>query len=360
MMFFGPRHRSLKSPVSTHPTQLYLELSTHCNLACRTCVRNSVFDFEAAHFPQALMDQLIDSIAMLPTLKRIVLLGYGEALCNPHIHDFLTRLAQTGIPLCLVTNGQLIDAQIVDLLVGLPVREVFISWDDYEGVDRIRVGADTGRIRAVIEELRRRRKGSFPLIGLEIVALRHNRNVLSKIVAASRAAGGEKIIVTNVFPYTQAMSGEILFSYKKRPAFNIHAILDGYGRSADITVANQVISDARACPFLEKGTLFVTARGEIVPCLELAHSHRAWYFNSERSHFQYSLGNIVHTPLAAAWDSEKFTSFRESFLHFDFPDCLQCRGSQMCLHRSTIDGDCFRNAVPCGECLWARGAIRCP
>ena len=360
MMFFRPRHRYRKNPVSNYPTQLYLELSTNCNLSCRTCVRNSVLDFQTAHFSLRLMERLLDSIAMLPTLDRIVLLGYGEALCNPHIHDILRRLGQTGIPLTLVTNGQLITADIVDLLVGLPVKEVFISWDDYEDSDRIRVGSDTDKIREVIEELRRRRKGRLPLIGLEIVAIRHNRDVLHKIVAASLAAGGEKIIVTNVFPYARAMRDEILFAYKRRPAFDIHTRLDGYDRSVDVSIANQVIGDARACPFMEKGTLFVTAQGDIVPCLELAHSHKAWYLGSERMHFQHSFGNIMQTSLASLWASEKFATFREAFVFYDFPDCLGCHDPHMCLHRSTKDGDCFRNSTPCGECLWARGVVRCP
>jgi len=323
-------------------------------------VRNSVIDFKPAHFCAAHMEHLLDAIDALPTLERIVLLGYGEALCNPHIHDFLARLARTGIPLCLVTNGQLITAGIMDLLVHLPVKEVFVSWDDYEGSECIRVGSDTNKIKTVIAELRRRRRGRYPLIGLEVVALKRNRGVLQKIVAASRSAGGEKIIVTNVFPYGEAMRDEILFAYKKRPEFDIRKLLDGALGSVDITIANQVIGDERACPFMEKGTLFVTAHGDIVPCLELAHAHKAWYFDSERTHFQFSFGNVAQVSLVSAWESEKFTTFREGFVYYDFPDCLQCRDSRMCLHRATVDGDCFRNGTPCGECLWARGVIRCP
>jgi len=192
------------------------------------------------------------------------------------------------------------------------------------------------------------------------VALKRNRGVLQKIVAAARSAGGEKIIVTNVFPYGEAMRDEILFAYKKRPEFDIRKLLDGALGSVDITIANQVIGDERACPFMEKGTLFVTAHGDIVPCLELAHAHKAWYFDSERTHFQFSFGNVAQVSLVSAWESEKFTTFREGFVYYDFPDCLQCRDSRMCLHRAPVDGDCFRNGTPCGECLWARGVIRCP
>lgn len=357
-MLFRRRRKTQKNPVAEYPTQLYLELSTFCNLACRTCVRNAVIDFQPAHFTPALLERLLPSIAELRTLQRIVLLGYGEALCNPHIHDILTRLGQTGIPLCLVTNGQLITADFVGLLLDLPVQEVFLSWDDYDDTDRIRVGSDTDKLRTVIEDLRGRRRGRFPLIGLEIVALRRNRDVLHKIVAASTAAGGEKIIVTNVFPYAEAMRDEILFTYQTKPIFDIQARLNGHGRHLPMTVANQIIGDHRACPFIEKGTLFVTAEGEVSPCMELAHSHTAWYFDARRTHFQLSFGNIMHQSLTEIWPT--FADFREQFIYYDFPDCRRCTSTDLCRHRDSRDGDCFRNGSPCGECLWARGVIRCP
>lgn len=346
--------------MSEYPTQLYLELSTFCNLSCRTCVRNSVIDFQAGHFSPELMERLLDSISAIPTLNCIVLLGYGEALCNPHIHGFLEHLAHTGIPLSLVTNGQLMTPGIMDHIIYLPVQEVFISWDDDVDTDQIRVGSDSGKIRSVLEYLRQRRRKAVPVIGVEIVALKSNYTALPRIVASSCRAGAEQIIVTNVFPYGEEMRDQILFSYQTAPKLKTLTHLSKSAGQAGIACARQIVGDARACPFLEKGTLFITAQGDIVPCLELAHSHKAWYFNSERTHFQYDFGNITHTTLASAWASEKFTTFRELFVYYDFPDCLHCRDSQMCLHRATRDGDCFRNGSPCGECLWARGVILCP
>jgi Fe-coproporphyrin III synthase len=359
-MFFKHGGKNHKNTVSEHPTQLYLELSTLCNLSCLTCVRNSVIDFQAANFTLSMLDDLIKSISAMKTLKRVVLLGYGEALCNPHIHDILRLLGKTGLPLCLVTNGQLLSSEFIDILIELPVHEVFISWDEYGDSDRIRIGSDTGRIRAAIGELRRRRNGRFPLIGTEIVALRSNRESLRNIASASVAAGGERIIVTNVFPYSEQMNCEALFAYKARPDFDIRSQVSESESLVETTVANQVIGDERSCPFIEKGTLFVTAQGDVAPCIELAHTHTAWYFNARRTHFKSSFGNIMHKTLSEIWALKDFADFRERFAHYDFPDCLKCSRPYMCRHRMTIEGDCFRNGFPCGECLWARGAVRCP
>ena len=359
-MFFKGSGKIHKNPVSENPTELYLELSTLCNLSCRTCMRNSVIDFKVANFTLSMLDQLLESISDMKTLKRIVLLGYGEALCNPHVHDILARLGKTGIPLCLVTNGQILSTEFIDILIDLPVQEVFISWDDYGESDRIRIGSDTGRIKEAIGELRRRRKCRFPIIGTEIVALRSNREALGKIVAASAASGGEKIIVTNVFPYSEQMRGEILFTYKTQPALDIHSLLKGYDRSVELTVANQVIGDDRSCPFIQKGTLFITAQGDVVSCMELAHTHTAWYFNAQRTHFKLTFGNIMHNTLSEIWALREFVDFRERFVHYDFPDCMKCSRPYMCRHRITNEGDCFRNGSPCGECLWAHGVILCP
>lgn len=359
-MFFSPRRKIQKNPVSEYPTQLYLELSTHCNLACRTCVRNTVVDFQAAHFSPELMEQLLENIRGIPTLQRVVLLGYGEALCNPHIHGYLARLVQTGIPVCLVTNGQLLTADIIEHLIDLPLKEVFLSWDDEDDTAPIRLGSQTGKIKAAIHDLRHRRKGAYPIIGVEIVALKSNFASLPRIAAASIRAGAEQIIVTNVFPYNAEMRDQILFVYQNAPTYKIQRHLDTHSSRAELICARQIIRDDRACPFLEKGTVFITAQGDIVPCLELAHTHKAWYFNSERLHAQCSFANIADTTIAAAWASEEFSAFRDKFIYYDFPDCLHCKDSQMCRHRATREGDCFRNGTPCGECLWARGVIRCP
>ncbi|MDT8271567.1 MAG: SPASM domain-containing protein [Desulfomonilia bacterium] len=356
-MFSHRPSKRRRNVVSKHLTQLYLELSTHCTLSCRTCPRNAVIDFTPEHFPLHLADRLMESIAQIPTLERIVLLGYGEALCNPDVASLLTRLAGAEIPIVLVTNAQLVTPELLDLFIELPLHSVYVSWDDLGQQKIIRVGSDRGRTVDVVAELRNRRKNQHPIVGVEIVALKSNQDVLPGIVSAARSAGAEHIMVTNVFPYNREMRTEILFSYKRRPETDLQLTL---GWKPWLEIASQIITNERACPFLERGTLFVTAVGDVVPCPELTHSHTAWYFNAERMHYRFILGNISQRSLAEIWEDGVFDQFRSSFEYYEFPDCLQCSGTEMCLHRSSMNGDCFHNGAPCGECLWASGIIRCP
>ena len=359
-MFFRKYKPIPKNRVADSPTQLYIELSTFCNLACRTCVRNSVVDFEPAYFSLELLGRLMDSIPRIKTLKRIVLLGYGEALCNPHINVFLESLSRTGIPLVLVTNGQLMTKALIDLMTTLLVQEIFLSWDDYESADKIRIGSDTSLIQAVIKDLKKKRQGDHPTIGLEIVALKRNHHTINRIIKSFYESGGERIIITNIFPYTDYMKDEILFTYKKTPKINLHKRIHKNTQKDNITIASQIIGDICHCPFIERGTLFITAQGDVVPCIELAHTHKAWYFNASRMHYQYTLGNISNGHLHEIWNAEEFISFRDKFIYYDFPDCLNCLDPEMCYHRSVRGADCYQNQTPCGECLWARGAILCP
>lgn len=356
-MLLRNRQSLQKNFVSKQPTQLYLELSTCCTLRCRTCPRNAAIEFHPDHFPVRLLDQLLDSISQLTTLQRIVLLGYGEALCHPDFSLILKRLAATAIPVILITNAQLVSREHLDLLMEVPVEAVYVSWDDLDQERTIRVGSDNDLTRNVVTELRYHRKSQRPLVGVEIVALESNRGVLTGLVSAARRAGAEHVIVTNVFPYQKELCAEAIFTRHGRPETNFHRL---FGWVPGVETAGQIISDKRICPFIERGTLFVTSRGEVVPCLELAHTHTAWYFNSGRVHYRFPLGNISERSLSVIWEDDAFTQFRARFEYYEFPDCLQCTGSDMCLHRSSRHGDCFMNGTPCGECLWARGIIRCP
>lgn len=112
---------------------------------------------------------------------------------------------------------------------------------------------------------------------------------------------------------------------------------------------------------MERGTLFVTASGDVVPCPELAYTHAAIYFRFPRMHYRFTLGNIKERSLMDIWHEKETELFRGKFVAFDFPDCLHiCDDPDRCYHRDQPHGDCFWNGTPCGECLWARGIIVCP
>jgi Fe-coproporphyrin III synthase len=356
--------RSEQQRVSPEIRQVYLELSTHCNLSCRGCARNSMVDFKKSHFTPAMMRRLLPMLEDL-RLDRIVLLGFGEALCNPHVRELLAALRKLDAKIVLVTNSAFLTDTMSAFLVSLPLDEIYLSWDDdiNGGDSTIRPGITAGDFRRNIEALVKFRAasgGRLPVIGMEMVAVKSNYRHMAGTIAYGHSIGIETFIVTNLFPYQESMDREILYDKSSKPDVNLAKLLRNEIKRHGVRTANQKASINRACPFIEKGTLFITARGDIAPCPELAHTHPAWYFGYHRMHNSFILGNIKTDTLYGAWEKNIFTETRKNFLYYDYPDCSYCYRPDMCYKRTVEGSDCFGNETPCGECLWAKGIVICP
>jgi MoaA/NifB/PqqE/SkfB family radical SAM enzyme len=156
------------------------------------------------------------------------------------------------------------------------------------------------------------------------------------------------------------MEDWILYEKREKPPVRLDRLLKNLSRKIDIRLARQRADGERACPFIQKGSLFITARGDAAPCPELAYTHRARYFGNERVHGRYLLGNILDRSIEQIWDSEEYIELRKQFLYYDFPDCSYCYRPDLCYHRTAEGRDCFHNPTPCGECLWSKGIVICP
>ncbi|MGQ9843067.1 MAG: radical SAM protein [Spirochaetota bacterium] len=349
--------------VSSDITQVYIELSTACNLSCATCVRHSITNFVIAHLKKSLMAKIILQLRQLPRLQRVVLLGFGEALCNPDIQWHLEQLSIINVPIVLVTNGLLMSQQLASLFVSLPLDAVYVSIDDAAGVKPlIRKGSDTHiplKAIAMLKEAKNAMKAQKPLIGVETVVTQYNINDVVDIISMAKQAGAEHSIVSHVFPYTSEMSNVIVYSIDKKND-GLKQARKYFAHDHLVTMAQSNASTVRCCPFIEKGTVFINVNGYISPCPELAYTHQAYYFGNPRMHVQHRFGNIANNSITDIWGSMEFAGFRDKFRYFEFPDCTLCVEPDMCYHRTVDNKDCYWNTSPCGECLWAKGIVLCP
>ncbi len=357
--------RTERQHVSPAVRQAYLELSTHCNFSCVTCARNSMTDLVREHMSAKVFSRTLRSLRDIQGLERVVLLGYGEALCHPRIEEMLIALRGLRVRLVLVTNGRLLTKRHIKLLVTLGIEELYISWDDdfEDGSERIRHWKDGGEFLEIVREFdaeKRRMQSHFPVLGVELVARKGNVFRLRSIIKTIAAAGVRRFIVSNLFPYSQSLTDEILYSDESRKSINLKRIIRPFFGSHECTVANQDSGIPRCCPFIEKGTVFITASGDVAPCPELSHTHPAYYFGSERLHARFKAGTLLKKSLAEIWLSPDFIRLRRSFHYYEFPDCSNCYRPDECYHRGVEHSDCYANHTPCGECLWAKGIVICP
>lgn len=358
------RHES--QHVSEEIQQVYLELSTFCNFSCETCMRSEIPDFSPRHFTQKNMDILLPMLKNLPLLKRIVLLGFGESMCNPHFEALMRGLRSIDTSIVMVTNLSLFNDHIIEFLSGLPVDEIWVSWDDSLNGDKkqvIRRGADDKTFKRNIESLIEIRNLSRRIkkVGLEVVASKMNFLSLPDILSYAYSVGIDECIVTNVFPYSERMKDEILYSiFDKKIQPDMKKLLPRKAKKLPVRFPVMTADRPRRCPFIEKGTIFITSSGEVAPCPELAYTHPAFYFGSKRIHTRQIFGSIKSKSIDQIWSDSEFSSFREIFMYYKYPDCSTCYDPDMCWNRTVKGIDCLGFYTPCGECLWAKDIIICP
>ena len=85
-------------PRQPNMRSLYVEPTTACNLACRTCIRNVWHDPDA-HMELETFERLIEQTRAFPQLKRVVLGGLGEPLTHPHFLDMIYLAGLSIIPI---------------------------------------------------------------------------------------------------------------------------------------------------------------------------------------------------------------------------------------------------------------------
>jgi MoaA/NifB/PqqE/SkfB family radical SAM enzyme len=192
--------------------------------------------------------------------------------------------------------------------------------------------------------------------------------------------GASFIFLTNLLPYTEDMSDEILYSFsisRSQPEIRTEHRPEIYlpptdlrediirdlaavgGKSSSISTTQVPFNPHRGyCKFVEDGSIAVNWQGEISPCIALMHSYNLYIREREKHINKYSLGKISEKSLREIWNSEEFKNFRKKVKGFPFSDCTQCSGCEMSKENKE---DCHGNDFPvCGDCLWARGVIQCP
>ncbi|MDZ7402284.1 MAG: radical SAM protein [candidate division KSB1 bacterium] len=346
-------------PVEPHLTKIYLEVTTRCNFNCTTCLRKTGAVPRDQDMTLAKVSELIHQLQQSRTCREIVLLGYGETLCHPQAIDIIEQLKSAGFHLTLVTNGQLLSAEIAERLIAAQLDWLYVSIDggDYMAHQKIRTGSNFQAIIENLKNLAQQKKDSnrsHPQIGLETVITRDNIRQMRSILNLAEQVGARQILMSNLLPYNSAMVEQSLLNQPGGFIFR-----NKY-HSSTVKIAQMDFRQPTRCRFIAEGAAFVSVEGDVSPCLMASRSHTAVILGAEKKVQRFSLGNVFQEDMAHIWNSDRYRSLRDKFRYYDFPDCFTCRGAEMCLNRINGDHDCFLSETPCSDCLWAKEVVVCP
>jgi len=111
------------------------------------------------------------------------------------------------------------------------------------------------------------------------------------------------------------------------------------------------------CPFVQAGSLTVAWHGGVSPCPPLLHSYTCYLRGWKKFFRRCEYGHLLEQSVREIWSNPAYAAFRDRVRKFEFSPCTDCGG---CDSAERNEEDCFGNPFPvCGDCLWARGVLRC-
>ncbi len=362
--------------------RLVIEPTSRCNLACKTCIRNT-WQEPAGDMDAATFDRLAGSLARFPHLETVMLGGFGEPTAHPRILDMVRAVKALGLRAEMTTNATLLDDALIDGLLGERLDMLWISLDGTteESFDAIRAGASLPRVLENVDRLARRNgRGRGGLeIGIAFVVMKTNLGDVKHLDRLARSVGARRIMVSHVLPYSEAMEKEMLclqtltletFTFApgktelSLPRIDVNnttketlfSLFQGF---ENLTfMGNRVAVDARRCRFVHERMSFVRWDGAVSPCMGLLHAHKTYLYGLERQVRSHAFGSVREGDLFDIWTSKAYADFRDKVKAFDYSPCHVCGG---CSLLEKNEEDCYGNAFPaCGGCLWAQGIIQCP
>ncbi|MFA6316837.1 MAG: radical SAM protein [Elusimicrobiota bacterium] len=364
-------------------SRVYIEPTSRCNLACRTCIRSSWAEQQGDMAPEVFA-KLVEDLGDFPGLGSAMLGGFGEPTAHPRILSMVQALKGIKLRTELVSNGTLLDEGLAKGLVEAGLDRLWISLDGTEeaAFEQVRAGA---RFKDVVRNVRRLKDlslaASHPLsLGIAFVVTRKNVSDLEAVGTMARKLGADRVSVSNAIPYSpemelqmacnQALTLGTLAAGEEKvdldlPRLDLDAatketlwsLLAG-GESLSL-MGEPLAARTDECRFIRERCVCVRWDGKVSPCMGLMHSHAVFFQRIKKDVRSHSFGDVSRQSLTDIWDSAEYASFREKVSAFDFAPCHVCGGCDLSAENQK---DCDGNTFPavCGGCLWAQGVVQCP
>lgn len=341
--------------------KIYVEVTTHCNFSCITCIRNSWRD-ELGHMERETFEKLLEQLRELPYLKTVHFGGFGEPMSHPDIFSMIKAVKRLGLKVEIITNGSLLTESVIRKLIDLELDVLFVSLDgpDEEEYNEIRQGADFNNVFGNIQKLTQIKKELStlkPELGIEFVAMKKNFHKLPKLLRLAWEMKVRTVIVTNVLPYHDSLKDEIL--YDMDDTGNLFGN-ESWLLMLQAQMPYMKLRTDRYCKFVEDKTISVNAKGNVSPCYALMHSYQCYVYGREKEIIPCYLGNINEKTLKEIWTEPGYVNFRLAVKNFRFPSCTDCKFLEGCSMADNNEMDCWGNSPSCAECMWSRKIVACP
>lgn len=200
-----------------HPSRLFVEVTSRCNLRCAICVKQSG---AAKSIDGDMLSETFNALAPeFKHLQALVLNGIGEPLLHPLLEEFIRtgkRLMPAQSWVGFQTNGHLLNTARCSSLIAAGLDRIFLSVDSTspELFKAVRNGGSLGHVERALAALAQAKKehpGNTLEVGAEFVVMRDNIGELPAIIAWLAKRGVSRLVVSHVLPFSSTVANQTVF-----------------------------------------------------------------------------------------------------------------------------------------------------
>ncbi|HUU42038.1 MAG TPA: radical SAM protein [Desulfatiglandales bacterium] len=270
---------------SAYPQEVVIELTNHCNLACKMCPHRTMTR-PKGFMNEPLFRKIIDEINGKSEL--VYLYGTGESLLHKKLSDFISYAKSKGLETCLSTNGIPMNAEVSEQLLtsGLDYLIVALDGGTKETYEKIRVKGNFDVLIANIKTLLRYKASldSKTKICLQMIYMEENAREIE--------------LFKNLFTPEEKLQ---VTQYRFKPLYETYALV------------KKRVYHTRPCYWLWN-MMSIYWNGDVALCCM-------------DSDLTYNLGNVAIQTIQDIWYSEQFMELRNMQKRLDFekmPLCATC------------------------------------
>jgi putative metalloenzyme radical SAM/SPASM domain maturase len=272
-----------------HPSKLFVEVTTRCNLSCAMCVKQA----DGGCSPEGdLSMPLFDALApAFPRLEALILNGVGEPLLHPRLEEMI-RAARDRMPregwVGFQSNGLLLARERAVSLASAGLDRICFSIDGVspETFRKVREGGEIEGVERALAAMASAKAacGRPDLqVGVEFVVMRGNLRELPDALRWSAARGATFAIVTHVLPYDPHHGKETAFDPNTDEAIAIFREWEekARGEGSDIRRYFEILwkysktpEEARVLHFVETMKADAMSRGVFLDVKKLLSADR--------------------------------------------------------------------------------------
>ncbi|MBM9603719.1 radical SAM/SPASM domain-containing protein [Desulfopila inferna] len=296
---------------------MQIELTSRCNLTCRTCVRAHFFEkWQSRDLSAGAISSILEQSA---DYSSVHLQGWGESLLRSDCPELINRFKQAGVRVSLSSNGSIMSIDLAQnlLAAGLDSMAFSLAGASPQRHDVLRGRGSFDKCLQSIRIFNRERQASQPPLVINYLLTPASIQDLNAVIRLSAELGVDYLVCTNmVYICSEEQLRMAVYlgrkKYRIRVFFgNLTALLN----SIELSLPPLLEVEQPVCAKNPTHNLFIGADGSISPCVNLCppllSEYHRYHCGNKYPETRTVFGNINRESLVDVWQKAEYRTFRE-------------------------------------------------